>query len=98
VSFGLGLLLFKITSVSQILDIVTNLNGFYWNPILLGKIVFLLFPLFLVEAYQVQTKDEDFFKLKEQPLWIVFGVASLFLQMFLLFAVEESKEFFYFQF
>ncbi|MCB1179559.1 MAG: MBOAT family protein, partial [Leptospiraceae bacterium] len=98
ISFGMGLLLFKINGLSHINYLWENLFGFYWNMEFFFKIIILLFPLIIIEIYQIKTKDEDFKLITKRNPIILFILAIIYIQFFLLFGAEESKEFFYFQF
>ncbi|RHX85819.1 MBOAT family O-acyltransferase [Leptospira stimsonii] len=98
--FALGLLLFQVHSPNELWNFVLNVtSGFYWNWVIAGKLLFLLFPLLIVEPWMILSGGTDSFleKIETKPLrWIPlsFGVVVLFF----LFGVFEKKEFFYFQF
>lgn len=97
ISFGFGLLFFKINSMQKVLEIINNFFPLYWNFVFFSKLLFFLFPLLLIDVYQSISLDENFEKLKINS---IFGLGFLFILVFysLLFSYPESKEFFYFQF
>lgn len=96
-SFGFGLLFFKINSLQKVFEILNNFFPIYWNSIFCFKLILFLFPILLVDIYQIVTRDEDFEKFK--PI-STFEILFLFLMLsyasFL--SYPETKEFFYFQF
>jgi alginate O-acetyltransferase complex protein AlgI len=96
-SFGLGLLLFKISNLNEFSLILWDLKPGYWNEIFFFKLLLYLFPVVLIEFYQIKTKDEELKEFSKKP--ITFGLGFLLVIIYLsLFGISESKEFFYFQF
>ncbi|TGM61839.1 MBOAT family O-acyltransferase [Leptospira adleri] len=98
--FALGLLLFQVHSPEELWTLVLNgIGGIFWNSIFAGKLLFLLFPLLIVEPWMILSGGTDSFldRIVTRPFrWIPisFGIVVLFC----LFGVYEKKEFFYFQF
>ncbi|MDX1959270.1 MAG: MBOAT family O-acyltransferase [Leptospiraceae bacterium] len=95
--YGLGLILFKVNSISHLVDVLWNLRGFYFNLILLLKIVLLSIPIVFIEFYQIYFQDENFEEILQRK-FILLPILILYPLLFMMFSSFEDKEFFYFQF
>jgi len=96
--FALGLLLFRVENYSHLVRILSNLQGFYFNGMLILKILFFIFPILFVQSIQIYKKEMEIFNFKVLHPLVFTGMVVVFFIQFNLFGIFESKEFFYFQF
>ncbi len=96
--FGLGLLLFRVENPTHLMRLIDNMNGIYLNWVLIGKILFYISPVLILDSLQVWSKDLEYFSSSKISPVLAYGLLLLFSIQFCLFSVFESKEFFYFQF
>jgi len=96
--FGLGLLLFRVENPTHLMRLIDNMNGIYLNWVLIGKILFYISPVLILDSLQVWSKDLEYFSSSKISPVLAYGLLLLFAIQFCLFSVFESKEFFYFQF
>ena len=96
--FGLGLLLFRVENPTHLMRLMDNLGGIYLNWVLIGKFLFYISPILVLDSLQVWKNDLEYFSSSKIHPVFAYGILTLFAIQFCLFSVFESKEFFYFQF
>ncbi len=96
--FGLGLLLFRVENPTHLMRLIDNMSEIYLNWVLIGKFLFYISPVLILDSLQVGHKDLEYFSSSKIHPFLAYGILTLFAIQFCLFSVFESKEFFYFQF
>ena len=96
--FGLGLLLFRVENPTHLMRLMDNTGGIYLNWVLIGKFLFYISPIIILDSLQVWHKDLEYFSSSKIHPALAYGIMTVFAIQFCLFSVFESKEFFYFQF
>ena len=96
--FGLGLLLFRVENPTHLMRLMDNTGGIYLNWVLIGKFLFYISPIIILDSLQVWHKDLEYFSSSKIHAALAYGIMTVFAIQFCLFSVFESKEFFYFQF
>jgi alginate O-acetyltransferase complex protein AlgI len=96
--FGLGLLLFRVENPTHLMRLMDNMGGIYLNWVLIGKFIFYISPIIILDSLQVWHKDLEYFSSSKIHPALAYGIMTVFAIQFCLFSVFESKEFFYFQF
>ena len=96
--FGLGLLLFRVENPTHLMRLMDNTGGIYLNWVLIGKFLFYISPIIILDSLQVLHKDLEYFSSSKIHPALAYGIMTVFAIQFCLFSVFESKEFFYFQF